>query len=92
MAVDSNFERLEQEVGRLVDILGKLRQENVEIKARAETLEAENQQLRTDNEQLEGDNQRLQQVETQFQEANQSREVIRGRIENLLTKLDAVEI
>ena len=92
MAVDSNFERLEQEVGRLVDILGTLRHENVEIKARVDALEADNEQLTADNEQLKADNERLRQVETQFQEASQTREAIRGRVESLLSKLDSVGI
>ena len=85
MAVDSHFERLEREVGRLVDLLSALRQENVELKGRLDGLEKENEQLKNENT-------RLAQVEEQFQEATQSREAIRGRIESLLTKLDAVEI
>ena len=32
MAMDSNFERLEQEVNRLVEVLNRLRQENADLK------------------------------------------------------------
>jgi len=78
MAVESHFERLEQEVGRLVEILDALRHENVELKTRIEDLETENA--------------RLKRVEEQLQEANESREAIRERIEGLLAKLDAVEL
>jgi len=85
MAVDSNFERLEQEVNRLVDILGKLRQENAELKSRAETLAA-------DNEQLKSDNARLRQIEADHQEADLIREETKTRIETILAKLDAVEL
>ena len=85
MAVDSNFERLEQEVSRLVEILGQLRQENAALKSRIENLEAENEQLKRDTA-------RLQQIETEHQEANRAREEIKGRIENILAKLDAVEL
>jgi FtsZ-binding cell division protein ZapB len=85
MAVESHFERLEQEVGRLVEVLGTLRQENIELKARLDGLEKETEQLKSENT-------RLTRVEEQFQEVAQSRDAIRGRIESLLTKLDAVEI
>ena len=85
MAVDSNFERLEQEVNRLVEVLGQLRQEDAELRERSAALASENEQLR-------GNVARLQQVETEYQEANQSREAIKGRIEDILTKLDAVEL
>jgi FtsZ-binding cell division protein ZapB len=85
MAVESHFERLEQEVGRLVEVLSTLRQENGELKARLGGLEKENEQLKTENT-------RLARVEEQFQEVAQSRDAIRGRIESLLTRLDAVQI
>jgi len=85
MAVDSNFERLEQEVNRLVEVLGQLRQENAELRERSTGLANENQQLK-------GDIARLQQVEVEYQEANQSREAIKGRIEDILAKLDTVEL
>jgi FtsZ-binding cell division protein ZapB len=85
MAVDSNFERLELEVNRLVEVLGKLRQENAELKTRAESLAVENEQLKSETA-------RLQQIEAHYQEANESRETIKGRIENILAKLDAVEL
>lgn len=85
MAVESHFERLEQEVGRLVEVLAALRQENTELKARVDSLAGENEQLRSDSA-------RLKQIEEQYQEVAQSRETIRGRIESLLAKLDVVEV
>ena len=32
MPMDSNFERLEQEVNRLIEVLNRLRQENADLK------------------------------------------------------------
>ncbi len=85
MAIDSNFERLEQEVNRLVEVLGNLRQENVALKEQIQTLEQESQQAR-------GEIGRLQQIESEHQAADQSREEVRGRIENILTRLDGLDL
>lgn len=84
MAVDTNFERLEQEVTRLVDLLGRIRQDNADLKHQVDGLTAENGQLKSQCA-------RLAQVEAELKEMGQSREVIRGRIEGLLTKLESVE-
>ena len=56
MAMDSNFERLEQEVNRLVGVLNRLRQENADLKGQVGELEQKNQQGQSEIE-------RLQQVE-----------------------------
>ena len=85
MAVDSNFERLEQEVNRLVGALAQLRQENAALKTRTESLETENRQLRADVV-------RLQQAEEQHQGVLKNRQEIKGRIEKILAKLDAVQL
>lgn len=84
MAVDTNFERLEQEVTRLVDLLGRMRQDNAEMKRQVDELTSENGQLKSQCA-------RLAQVETELKEMGQSREVIRGRIVDLLAKLESVE-
>ena len=52
MAVDSNFERLEQEVNRLVEVLGTLRQENADLKERVQGLEGEISIVSAENERL----------------------------------------
>ena len=85
MAMDSNFERLEQEVNRLVEVLNSLREENSTLKGQIRDFEEQAQQAR-------GDIGRLQQVESEYKEANQTRDEIRGRIENLLTRLDGLEL
>ena len=65
MAMDSNFERLEQEVNRLVEVLNRLRQENADLKGQIGELEQKNQQAQSEIE-------RLQQVEGAYREANQT--------------------
>ena len=85
MPMDSNFERLEQEVNRLVEILNRLRQENADLKGQIGELEEKNQQA-------QGEIERLQQVEVAYREINQNREEVKGRIENLLHQLDGLEM
>jgi FtsZ-binding cell division protein ZapB len=85
MAMDSNFERLEQEVNRLVEVLNRLRQENTELKSRIGELEQQQQQS-------QGEINRLQQVEGEFIEVSQSRDEVKGRIESLLQRLDGLEM
>ena len=43
MAVDNNFERLEEKLTHLVEVLGQLQEENGSLKEKVETLEAENE-------------------------------------------------
>ena len=85
MAMDSNFERLEQEVNRLVEVLNSLREENSTLKGQIRDFEEQAQQAR-------GEIGRLQQVESEYKEADQTRDEIRGRIENLLTRLNGLEL
>ena len=80
MAVDSTFARLEEEVNRLLDLLGRLKQDNAELQAQIEGLRAE-------HEEFKGLSQRLQQTE---QEALKSREEVKSRIGSLLNRLDAI--
>lgn len=85
MAMDSNFERLEQEVNRLVEVLNNLREENTDLKGQIQSFEEQVQQAR-------GEIGRLQQVESEFKDANQTRDEVRGRVESLLTRLDGLEL
>ena len=85
MAVDSNFERLEEKLTHLVDVLGQLRQENTDLKTRVTDLEAENAQLKSASE-------RLQHLEVERREEAQNREEVKGRLENIIAKLDQAEI
>jgi chromosome segregation ATPase len=81
MAVDTNFERLEQEVARLVEMLGRMRQDNADQRRQIEDLTAANQDLTS----------RLTQTQIELEDMIQAREVVRGRVATLLTKLESVE-
>lgn len=85
MAVDSNFERLEGEVNRLLEILEKLRQDNAELQQKAQNLATENDQLRSQVG-------RLEDVERQHQETLRTNEEAKGRLESLLARLDQVQL
>ena len=82
MAVDSNFERLEEKLTHLVDVLGQLRQENTDLKTHVTALETENSQLKSASE-------RLQRLEEESQEEAQNREEVKGLYRALLGKIRA---
>ena len=85
MDVNQNFERLEQEVIRLMEVLEKLRKENLEQKDRIQSLEGEISIVSAENE-------RLKQVESAYQESNRDKEEIKGRVENILSRLDGLDL
>jgi len=85
MDVNLNFERLEQEVIRLMEVLEKLRTENTSLKEQTKSLQDELSVVSAENE-------RLKQIESAYQESNQSKEVIKGRIENILNRLDGLDL
>ena len=85
MDVNLNFERLEQEVIRLMEVLEKLRSENTSLKEQTKSLQDEISVISAENE-------RLKQIESAYQESNQGKEVIKGRIENILNRLDGLDL
>ena len=85
MDVNQNFERLEQEVLRLMDVLENTRSENAELKDQIKGLEGEISVVSTENE-------RLKTVESEYAESNRGKEEIKGRIENILTRLDGLDL
>ena len=85
MDVDQNFERLEQEVLRLMDVLEKIRAENAELKERIKGMEGDISGVSAENE-------RLKMVESEYAESNRGKEEIKGRIENILTRLDGLDL
>ena len=85
MDVNQNFERLEQEVIRLMEVLEKLRKENLEKKDRIQSLEGDISIVSAENE-------RLKQVESAYQESNRDKEEIKGRVENILSRLDGLNL
>ena len=85
MDVTQNFERLEQEVLRLMDILENTRSENAELKDQIKGLEGEISVVSAENE-------RLKPVESEYAESTRGKEEIKGRIENILTRLDGLDL
>jgi len=85
MDVNQNFERLEQEVLRLMDVLENTRSENAELKDQIKGLEGEISVVSAENE-------RLKTVESEYAESNRGKEEIKGRIENILTRLDGLDL
>ena len=85
MDLNQNFERLEQEVIRLMEVLEKLRKENLEQKERIQNLERD---IGTTN----AENERLKPIETAHEESNRGKEEIKGRIENILSRLDGLNL
>lgn len=85
MAVDNQFERLEGEVDRLVQLLGHLKQENTNLQNRLQDLEAEHDSLQETNTHLE-------QIAQTHQETLKTNDEVKGRLENLLGKLDQVQL
>ena len=83
MGVDGNFQRLEDEVIRLLDILEQLRQENAALKGGVGSQEAQQEELRKLKE-------RLGQMESESREEAARREEMRGRIQRVLSRLDEI--
>lgn len=85
MVVDSNFERLEQQVNRLVEVLERLRSENT-------TKDEEIQSLSSENDALKADIAKLEAAQADSENAAKVRDEVKTRIEGILSKLDAVEL
>ena len=85
MVVDSNFERLEQQVNRLVEVLERLRSENT-------TKDEEIQSLSSENDALKADIAKLEAAQADSENAAKVRDEVKTRIEGIPSKLDAVEL
>ena len=85
MVVDSNFERLEQQVNRLVEVLERLRSENT-------TKDEEIQSLSSENDALKADIAKLEAAQADSENAAKVHDEVKTRIEGILSKLDAVEL
>ena len=83
MGVGGNFQRLEDEVGRLLDILEELRQENTSLKTRVDGLDAQEEEIRKLKE-------RLSQMEGDAREEATRREEMGVRIQRVLSRLDEI--
>lgn len=85
MGVDGNFRRLESEVNRLLGVLEQFRQENETLRAQVEAgelLKVEIEELKT----------RLAKADEENRQATEDREQVRGKIQEILTRLEQVAI
>ena len=85
MGVDGNFQRLESEVDRLLGVLEQFRQENEMLRAQVEAGEL----LKVENEELTG---RLVKADEENRQATQDREQARGKIQEILARLEQVTV
>ena len=85
MAVDGNFERLEQEVNRLVEVLERLRDENATKNEQIQSLSSRNEALKSNVAKLEA-------AQSESENAEKIRDEVKSRIAGILQKLDAVEL
>ena len=85
MGVDGNFQRLESEVDRLLGVLEQFRQENEMLRAQVEAGEL----LKVENEELTG---RLVKADEENRQATQDREQVRGKIQEILARLEQVTV
>ena len=83
MGVDGNFQKLEDEVNRLLEILEELRQENARLQTRVDALESQN----GDRETL---TRRLAEMEEEVRLEAGRRGEVRARLERILGRLDEI--
>jgi predicted nuclease with TOPRIM domain len=83
--VDGNFQRLEEEVNRLLEVLEQLRSENAALRERATDLEAGQQ----DADRLRA---RLAEVEDEQRQTTARNEAVKSRLEQLLSRLDGADL
>ncbi len=81
MGVDGNFERLEEEVNRLLEVLDDLRRENASLRSRIDGLEAQRVEFQTLA-------QRLSNLEREYERAIEGREEVKQRVERVLSRLE----
>lgn len=81
----SNLDILEQKIGQAIERLQKAKRENDQLRSQLSELESERQQLRG----------RVQELEHQLQGANsegQDLELIRGRLDGILSKFEVLDL
>ena len=83
MGVDGNFQKLEDEVNRLLEILEELRQENARLQNRVDALESQNGDL-------EALNKRLAEMAEEARAEAGRRAEVRARLERILGRLDEI--
>ena len=85
MGIDGNFERLEGEVERLLEVLEQLKQENKTLQAR---IEAETSRY----EEIEYLKRQLADAEGRNSQAAEDRQKAKSKIENILSRLEQIDL
>ena len=83
--VDGNFQRLEEEVNRLLEVLEQFRSENSTLRERTAALESGRQEvdrLRT----------RLAQLEEEQRQTAERNQLVKGRLGQILSRLEAADL
>ena len=85
MGVDGNFERLEEEVNRLLQVLEELRRENEALRSQVEDLQSQSRELRVDAD-------RLAHLESEHQKAIDDRQEVKNRLQRILARLQEIPL
>ena len=86
MDVNENFERLEHHINRLTGVLEALRKENDELNGQVQSLKEKNGTLQTEIQSLEA---KIRLASSENEQFKKDKEVVKGRIEQLLSRLDS---
>ena len=86
MDVNENFERLEHHINRLTGVLEVLRKENNELNGQVQSLKEKNDTLQTEIQGLEA---KVRLASSENEQFKKDKEVVKGRIEQLLSRLDS---
>ena len=73
MGVDGNFERLEDEVNRLLQVLEEQRRENETLRGQVEDLQSQGRKLQAETD-------RYARLESEYQKAMDDRQEVKGRL------------
>lgn len=85
MDVNENFERLEHHINRLTGVLETLRKENDELTGQIQGLKEKNDTLQAEVQSLE---EKISAASSENEQFKKDKEVVKGRIEQLLSRLD----
>lgn len=85
MGVDGNFERLEDEVNRLLQVLEEQRREN-------ETLRGQIEDLQSRDRKFQAETDRYAQLEGEYKQAMDDRQEVKKRLERILARLQEIPL
>ena len=85
MGVDGNFERLEDEVNRLLQVLEEQRRENEALRQQVEDLQSQGRKLQAESE-------RYNRLEGEYKKAMDDRQGVKERLERILARLQEIPL